>query len=461
MITSIEIDGFKTFKAFKVEFNPLQVIVGVNGVGKSNLFDALRLLSSLAEKDLRTSFLEQRGEAGELFSILPYDTAIRQMRFQVEMLVDRQIQDSLGETATLRYNRFRYVLNLRRSTHLDRVYVEREYLSIIPESEDEWAKTHGLSSGNNWLGSKTKEERFFITGSPDNEKLRTISLLSERVSKGRLRTVEASKLERTMLSSVTDVSYPHAFAVREEMRKWQFLQLDLPALREPGRMIASPYLADNGANLPTVLNRLNEEAPYLLTNIGRDLANLVPGIVGVEVEADNERERYIVRAKTQDGRTFAARVLSDGTLRMLVLSTLKNDPQLSGLLCLEEPENGVHPACFKYLAQLFTQMVTDFSDPEQQHEPLRQLLVNTHSPTFVSQEEIVNNLLVAYNVNAFEGNGTKVPVRVTRMEPVILASDKQTDTLRPEQAYTLAQVIQYLNGADLSRARHRLEEARS
>ncbi|NWJ97154.1 MAG: AAA family ATPase [Chloroflexi bacterium] len=133
MITSIEIDGFKTFDAFKVELAPFQVIVGVNGVGKSNLFDALRLLSSLAEKDLHASFLEQRGEARELFTTLPGGGTVFKIGLAVEMLIERQVQDSLGESATLSYNRLRYVLELRRSTHLDRIYVHREYLRTIPE----------------------------------------------------------------------------------------------------------------------------------------------------------------------------------------------------------------------------------------------------------------------------------------------------------------------------------------
>jgi AAA15 family ATPase/GTPase len=56
MLTQIEIDGFKTFKDFKVELAPFQVIVGPNGSGKSNLFDALLLLSHLADNDLSTAF---------------------------------------------------------------------------------------------------------------------------------------------------------------------------------------------------------------------------------------------------------------------------------------------------------------------------------------------------------------------------------------------------------------------
>src|SRR5579859_7173299 len=69
MITQIEIDGFKTFKDFKVELAPFQVIVGPNGSGKSNLFDALQLLSKLAEFDLTTAFQALRGSPDEQFTM--------------------------------------------------------------------------------------------------------------------------------------------------------------------------------------------------------------------------------------------------------------------------------------------------------------------------------------------------------------------------------------------------------
>jgi energy-coupling factor transporter ATP-binding protein EcfA2 len=51
MITKIEIDGFKTFNNFKIELSPFVIIAGANGSGKSNLFDAILLLSRLAETD--------------------------------------------------------------------------------------------------------------------------------------------------------------------------------------------------------------------------------------------------------------------------------------------------------------------------------------------------------------------------------------------------------------------------
>jgi len=83
MITKIEIDGFKTFRKFEMEFSPLTVIAGTNASGKSNLFDALKLLSRLAETDLKTAFSEQRGEALELFTQYGGDSYATEMEFAV------------------------------------------------------------------------------------------------------------------------------------------------------------------------------------------------------------------------------------------------------------------------------------------------------------------------------------------------------------------------------------------
>ena len=48
MLTRLEINGFKSFHNFAFDFQPFQVFIGPNGVGKTNLFDAIVLLSHLA-----------------------------------------------------------------------------------------------------------------------------------------------------------------------------------------------------------------------------------------------------------------------------------------------------------------------------------------------------------------------------------------------------------------------------
>src|SRR4051812_10242659 len=111
------------------------------------------------------------------------------------------------------------------------------------------------------------------------------------------------------------------------MRSWKFLQLNPDVLRQPSSMVGNPFLSADGSNLPSALARMAAEESYILADVSRDLANLVPGILEIAVETDQARNRYIVKALMQDGRWFSSRVLSDGTLRLLALVTLKNDPQ--------------------------------------------------------------------------------------------------------------------------------------
>lgn len=61
MLTRLEIDGFKTFENLQVDLTPFTAIVGNNAAGKSNLFDAIQLLSSLAVRDVAEAVKEMRG----------------------------------------------------------------------------------------------------------------------------------------------------------------------------------------------------------------------------------------------------------------------------------------------------------------------------------------------------------------------------------------------------------------
>ncbi len=89
-------------------------------------------------------------------------------------------------------------------------------------------------------------------------------------------------------------------------------------------------------------------------------------------------------ATGRDGVAHAARSLSDGTLRVLALAVLAIDPRAAGLLCLEEPENGIHPARIPALLRLLQAIPTDVDEPVGGANPMRQVIVNTHSPAVVS-----------------------------------------------------------------------------
>ncbi len=464
LITLIELNGFKTFQDFKLELSPFQVIVGPNGAGKSNLFDALHLLSRLVDTDLRSAFQELRGDAIELFTTFPNGRSVDKITMAAEILVDRNIQDSWGAQAELKYTRMRYELEVSRRVdeqELERLYVTHESLRAIPRGDDNWCKRRGLSTQNKWLPKLTGGRPSFISTDRVDSGQSTINLHQD--GHGGRKSSVAEKIERTVLSGVTNTEFPHAFAAREEIRNWRFLQLNPEVLRFPSPMLASPFISPEGNNLATALARMQAEDPWSLNDVSSDLANLVPGILKIEVEKDQARNQYIIKATTQDQSSFSSRVLSDGTLRMLALATLKNDPRYHGVLCFEEPENGVHPFRLKNVAHLLRELATNFGDNSQVDSPLRQLLVNTHSPAFISQPDIREALLFAYMVTRVGPRDSEIPPqRITRIVQVVKPNAQlgaQTFVIsKEEETYTIEQIKKYLNSDYLNEARDVLVE---
>ena len=472
MITQIEIDGFKTFKDFKVELAPFQVIVGPNGSGKSNLFDALHLLSRLTDTDLRTAFQEVRGEAGELFTRLSGGELVDRLRFAVEMLVDRKVQDRLGREVKLKDARLRYEIEVTRRTgdsSLTELHITHEVLRSIPVDRDNWIKKYHISSSTEkWkYFINTNQLGYISSATRDPHTLEPPGIPMVRLyhdSVGKTETFTAEKMEATVLSSINDTKYPHAFAAHEELHSLRFLRLNPEELRQPGSTTAMPFLTYEGKNMATALARIQAEDSFAFHLVSLDMANLVPGILKIRVEQDKNSDKYVIFAETSDGRSFSSRLLSDGTLRLLALATLRNDPQFHGVLCLEEPENGVDPLHLKTMARVLHGIATDFNDSEQRNEPLRQILITTHSPSFVSLPDVIDSLLVAFTPSHIDGKNATA-LRVTRMmsvaTPTTLSSIKaDINGDRAVAFYSIDQVRKYLNSETLEEARDQLKEAR-
>jgi predicted ATPase len=241
------------------------------------------------------------------------------------------------------------------------------------------------------------------------------------------------------------------WAARQEMLNWQFLQLDPVALRTPSNVYSNSIrLSADGSNLAAVLYRLSREDEFALIDISRDMANLVSGVLDITVKPIQERAVYAIEAHMADNSNFSSRVLSDGTLRLLTLVTLKNDPHYFGVLCLEEPENGVHPFRLKLIVELLQQLATDFEADREDIYP-RQVLVNTHSPSllpYVGNENVL-----------FSDMRTIGATRQTRMFSVISAISLPQSM--QESYYTLDQVRQFLDSGAMQQMREALTLAKT
>ena len=168
---------------------------------------------------------------------------------------------------------------------------------------------------------------------------------------------------------------------------------------------------------------------------------------------DVENKRYVIMLYDVDGKEYTSRVLSEGTLRILALCILCQDTRHTGLLCFEEPENGVHPFRIKTMAALLRDLSTDFSDPEM---PLRQIIVNTHSIVFVKEmrEWLTSpyiTICFAQMVNRIVSiNGVKKKLLVSKITPVPKEEELQMRIpfTEQEKKITLKMIEDYLQVKD-------------
>lgn len=385
MITYLKIDGFKSFQQFEMEFTPFTVITGANAAGKSNLFDALKLLSDLADADkIQKAFRGQRGNPQELFTHYEGQSSAETMSFVVEMLLSPTVTDVWGVKETLRYTRLRYELELHRFTNdigMEDIEVTRESLTTIKHSDDKWIKILPKGTEIHWrppVKTGRRQVPYMTTESLDG---RLSVIIPQDGPGGKRRSYPLDHTTKTIISSFDSVDFKHILAVREEMRSWRFLQLDPVALREPtNKLMGEDEVDAYGHNLAATLYRMKQTDAYILKEIGRKLHSFVPAFVDIDVVDDVENKQYVIFLYNKEQEMFSSRVLSEGTLRILTLCILWKDPKYKGLLCFEEPENGIHPFRISAMCDLLKGLSADFSDTK---APLRQIIVNTHSSIFV------------------------------------------------------------------------------
>lgn len=365
----------------EMEFSPFTLIAGVNASGKSNLFDALQLLSRLAEaNNLKKAFAEQRGEFLELFTQYGINDYAKKMSFTLDMLVPKTVMDAWGSEAKLKYTRLRYELQISRTSNpngFEELFVTHESLVNLKHNEDSWIKKINKNQREYWRPSVATGRRGVPYMETTLENGIPTVVVPQDGSGGGKKRFPLTNASRTVLSSFDSVDFPHLLAVKEEMKRWKFLQLNPEDLRKPSSKDGNDTISQSGQYLAAALQRIKRQDPYTLREISRKLNNFLPNFVDVDVIDDTENRQYLIKLQDVDGKYYSSRVLSEGTLRVLSLCILEHDPAHNGLLCFEEPENGIHPFRIEAMAELLKDLSTQL---EQYDEPLRQVIVNTHSP---------------------------------------------------------------------------------
>ncbi|MEW5930700.1 MAG: AAA family ATPase [Gemmatimonadota bacterium] len=454
MLTRLEVDGFKNLLGFTVDFGPFTCIAGPNSVGKSNVFDAIRFLSLLSDHTIMEAAMLIRGdvETSDVRDLFWTQGENRLDHFTIaaEMIVDPTIEDEFGRPAeaTSTYLRYEIEIGYEPAMHRrasGRLVLLSESLNYITEGEA--TKRLGFPhSATHFRRTVVHNKRRSQTGFISVREFEDgpTQIIVHQDGAGPSQIAPAMNAPRTIIATSTTILTPTIVAARREMQRWRLLTLDPAAMRKPDRFQTDPFVTATGGHIPATVNRLLAEAeaagadPHdIYAAIASRVAELVP-VTNVEVDVDEIRQLLTLFVREQSGARLPAASLSDGTLRFIALSVLLADPFAEGVICVEEPENGIHPAKMAEMLNLLRDLAVDSYRAPGIDNPFRQVITATHSPFFV-QLQRPDDLLVAVEARVKGPYG--LPARTLRCRPL-------HDTWRAqagEQAVGPATILAYLS----------------
>ena len=404
MLTRLRVSGFKNLVDVDISFGPFTCIAGANGVGKSNLLDAIVFLSALADRpllDAALSVRDQGAKTGDIRGLFHHvgNHFDEEMSFEAEMIIPEHGTDDLGQQATATATLVQYAVSLRYRRDegaralgsLELVKEELKHITLR-DAAQHLPFNPSRAWRNRVVKNKRRTPKYISTTGTGAD--RVINVHQDGGSHGQPQKLRAANLPRTVLSAVNSAESPTATLVKREMQSWWLLQLEPSALREPDNFTAPVELASDGAHLPSTLfhlaNAPNEpgvDSATVYAEVANRLSQLIDDVRSVNVDRDESRQLLTIYATGRDGTSYPARALSDGTLRFLALTVLSVEPDSRGVICMEEPENGIHPARIPAMIQLLRDLTTDVQEqqPAGAGSQLRQVIINTHSPSVVMQ----------------------------------------------------------------------------
>lgn len=336
-IRRLSISGYRSLREIAWEPDRLNVLIGPNNAGKSNLLRALTLPQRSAEGKLPDAVL-QEGGIGSLL----WDGQATEVRWDLESEL------SNGAPGLPRYE-----LVLRRLGATGGYRIEQELLA-------DYARVRS--------GEKPQPFKFLERDSRH--------AVTWDQQERRLAAHEGSVPDdQTLLSLVAGpFSHPALLAFRNDLASWRMygsIRVD-PAsqVRQPAVARLEQSLAPDGSNLIPLLHTLYSGKrafkrtvdAAMLAAFGEDFEELV-----FPPAADQRIHLRVRWAALKTEQTAAD--LSDGTLRFLALLAILANPDPGGLIAIDEPETSLHPRMFRVIADLAGEAA------------LRtQVILSTHSP---------------------------------------------------------------------------------
>jgi predicted ATPase len=322
MLKHLKLEGYKSVAKLDLELGPLNVLIGANGAGKSNILSVFGLLNQLTKDGALGNYVSRHGNASSLLHLGPKKTA--------RMLFELTFETKAGR------NIYRAVF-----THgqPDALVFEEEKVAFEPDDSSQPAE---------WFFTAARNES------------RLADVVAQSGPSEPIERFIRDHLDRCRLYHFHDTS-PEA-------------KVRLTASLHDDR-----YLFADAGNLAPFLSMLRQNHLRHFREIVENVRMAFPPFGDLILEPSRSAPESILlrwRERASDYE-FGPHQMSDGTLRFLCLATLLLQPfehaNAPKLIILDEPELGLHPYAIQLLASMLTRAASEV-----------QIIISTQAASLVS-----------------------------------------------------------------------------
>ena len=339
-LQKLRLDSFLSFApgSEPIELQPLNVLIGPNGGGKSNLIEAIDLLSAT-----------------------PYDVAkcirdgggVREWLWKGGQHSRPATIDAIVETDKPKGRPLRYRLEISEVAGR---------LEVLDESIEEVEPKSGESDVYFYYRFQHGRPVINVRDLGESSPPRHL----ERASLRPDQSVLAQRKDPDQYPEVTSLG--ERFASFSTFREWTIGRYASLRRPQPADLPEDRLLAD-ARNLALVLNQIEH-------HVGRDfdklLQRFLPQFERMSTVVSGGQVQFYLHEQGLGSPVPATR-LSDGTIRFVAILAALLTPKPPPLLCMEEPELGLHPDAVTIIAELLVEASRRM-----------QLVVTTHSDALVS-----------------------------------------------------------------------------
>lgn len=344
MLKSIALDNFFSFRHIKVELGKINALIGINGSGKTNFLKAIHVLKTVVTEDgLQDLFLNQWGG---------FDAMLYAGEQEGDESKDIVLRYEFDPDVLSRYG-YRFMEPIIYTITISKVSSTQNY-SIY--------ETLKTASGYRYF--RIKNGKGFAMEGASNDQHQVEYVLDDGTE--------------SIFSQVVDKDrYIQIYALREAIKTiaaYSYFDTTLQSpIRKPVLPTGATRLRYDGANLPQLLNqiKINNKSDYkaiirALHDVNPNYTGIDFNILGSNIELMLEEDRLT--------RSIHVTHISDGTLRYLCLLAIIYNNRRGALVCIDEPETGLHPDMISEIVEAILSVCQE-----------SQFIISTHNEYVLNQ----------------------------------------------------------------------------